>query len=264
VNGLRAELARAGIRGRLARRIMLELDDHLRCDPEANVGPPREIAERFAEELRVPRTRRSTYAGFAALALTAVLLGVPTRGVSAAGGWPAVVGLRATIASLAGLTMALAGQVAVVAGVLALWASLMRSGAPEELRLIQRRLGIALAAGAVVLAGQAVQGAALAPLLPAWWFAVALPAVLVPGLAIGGAARVLGGAVAITPVVEPARRGFPPSLVVAIGVGVVALIGIGSTFSEHSMAEGATRAVLEAVAFGAGFLFLGRRLGIRR
>jgi hypothetical protein len=264
VNGLRAELARAGIRGRLARRIMLELDDHLRCDPEANVGPPREIAERFAEELRVPRTRRSTYAGFAALALTAVLLGVPTRGVSAAGGWPAVVGLRATIASLAGLTMALAGQVAVVAGVLALWASLMRSGAPEELRLIQRRLGIALAAGAVVLAGQAVQGAALAPLLPAWWFAVALPAVLVPGLAIGGAARGLSGAVAVTPVVEPARRGFPPSLVVAIGVGVVALIGIGSTFSEHSMAEGATRAVLEAVAFGAGFLFLGRRLGIRR
>jgi hypothetical protein len=100
--GLRAELARAGIRGRLARRIVLELEDHLRCNPDANLGAPREIAERFAEELRVPRTRRSTYAGFAALALAAVLLGVPTRGMSAAGGWPDTFGARGLVVSRSG------------------------------------------------------------------------------------------------------------------------------------------------------------------
>jgi len=38
VNGLASELARVGISGRLARRIELELDDHLRCDPAANLG----------------------------------------------------------------------------------------------------------------------------------------------------------------------------------------------------------------------------------
>lgn len=264
MTGLRDELARVGIRGRLARRIVLELEDHARCDPEANLGAPREIAERFAVELRVPRTRRSAYGGFAALALTAVLLGVPSRGVSAAGGWPDSIGGRGLVVSLGGLTIVLAGQVAFVTGILALWRVLRRPAAVEELRLVQRRLGIALAAGGVVLAGQAVQAAALQPLLPTWWFALAIPAVFVPGLALGGAAYGLREAVAITPSVDPAPRGFPMPLVLAIGVGAVVLIAVGSTFTEHSLAEGLSRGVLEAVAFAACFVVLGRRLGIRR
>jgi hypothetical protein len=135
---------------------------------------------------------------------------------------------------------------------------------PEELRLIQRRLGVALAAGGVVLVGETVQAAALQPLLPTWWFALAIPAVLVPGLALGGAAHGLRDAVALTPSVEPAPRGFPMSLVLAIGAGAVCLIAVGSTITEHSLAEGVTRGVLEAVAFAACFAVLGRRLGIRR
>jgi hypothetical protein len=262
--GLRAELARVGIRGRLARRIVLELDDHERCDPSANLGGPREIAERFAEELRLPRTRRAVYAGFAALALTAVLLGVPSRGISAAGGWPDTFGGRGLIVSLAGLTMVLGGQVAFVTGVLALSRALRRPAAPEELRLVQRRLGVALAAGGVVLVGQAAQAVALQPLIPTWWYALALPAVVVPGLALGGAAHGLRRAVAITPPVDPASRAFPMPLVIAIGVAAVAFIAVGSTFTENSPAEGLTRGVLEAVAFVAGFAVLGRRLGIRR
>jgi hypothetical protein len=192
-----------------------------------------------------------------------VLLGVPARGMSAAGGWPDAFGARGLVVALAGLTMALAGQVAFVTGVLALWRALRCPAVPEELRLVQRRLGIALVAGGVVLAGQAVQAAALQPLISAWWLALAIPAVLVPGLALGGAARGLSRAVALTPSVAPLPRGFPMPLVVAIGVAAVGVIAVGSTFAEHSLAEGLTRGVIEAMTFALCFAVLGRRLGIR-
>jgi len=59
LSDLRRELAARGIRGRLADRIVAEFADHLACDPDANLGTPEEIAERFAAELPVARTRRS-------------------------------------------------------------------------------------------------------------------------------------------------------------------------------------------------------------
>ena len=261
--GLRTELARVGIRGRLAQRIVRELEDHLRCDPGADLGGPREIAERFAEELRVPRTRRATYAGIGALALAAVALGASSKGVSVAGGWPDAFGVRGAIVAVDGLLIVLAGQVAFVAGVLAIWRVLRRPSDPDELRLVQRRLGFALAAGAVVTAGQALQSVALHPLLPAWWFALALPAAVVPALVLGAAAHGLREAVALTPRVEPRPRVFPWRLVIAIGVGAALLITVGSAYTEDSWAEGISRGVLEAVAFAVCFAVFGRRLGIR-
>ena len=261
MNGLRDELARVGITGRLARRIELELDDHARCAPDAQLGSPQLIAERFADELRLPRTRRATYAGFGALALTALLLAVPQRGVSAAGGWPDVFGTRGLVASLGGLAIALAAQVACVAGVLALGRLFWR---PNDLRLVQRRTAVALAAGAAVLAGETVQAVAVQPQLPTWWFALALAAVAVPAVALGGAAHELRAAGAITPAAPSAAQGFPPKLVLAIGASVVFVMAAGSTVAERSWVEGAWRAGIELVAFTLGFLALGRRLGIRR
>ena len=260
MNGLREELARVGIRGRLARRIELELDDHLRCDPGAQLGSPALIANRFAAELRLPRTRRATYSGFGALALTAVLLTVPQRGLSAAGGFPDLRGTRGDIASLGGLTIALAAQVAFVAGLLALgrfWLS------PQELRLAQRRTGVALGAGALVVAGEVTQAIALAPALPAWWLALALCAAATPALALGGAAQRVRAAAAITPDVRTSRA-FPAGLVLAVGAGAVLCMGLGSAIVEHTWIEGAWRGMIELVAFTVCFLALGRRLGIRR
>lgn len=261
MKGLREELARVGITGRRARRIELELDDHARCDPDAQLGSPQLIAERFAEELCLPRTRRATYAGFGALALTALLLAVPQRGMSAAGGWPDLFGARGLVASLGGLAIALAAQVAFVAGVLALSRMLWR---PDDLRLVQRRTAVALVAGGAVLAGEAVQAVAVQPLLPTWWFALALSAVAVPAVALGGAVRELRGATAITAAGAVTTHGFPTALVVATGAGAVFLMAIGSTVAERSWVEGLTRGAFEAVAFAVCFLALGRRLGIRR
>jgi hypothetical protein len=156
--------------------------------------------------------------------------------------------------------VAVAAQVAFVAGILALW----RGRSAHDLRLAQRRLAVALAAGVAVLAGELVQSAALRPLLPSWWFALAIAAVAVPGAAIAGAAYRLRCAVAVTARVEPATQPFPAALVLAIGVSAVSVMTVGSTVAERSWIEGVFRGVVEAIAFTAGFLVLGRRLGIRR
>jgi len=261
VRGLREELDRVGIRGRHARRIEAEVADHIACDPAAELGSPRLIAERFAAELRLPRTRRATFTGFAALAVTAVLLIVPQRGMSAAGGFPDLGGTRGTVASLGGLAIVLAGQVAFVAGVLALTRFLFSR---DESLLVQRRTGVALAAGALVLAGQVTQAVAVRPALPFWWFALALGTVAVSGIGLGRATVDLRGAAAITPPHLTRQRAFPVSLVVAIGVGVTLLMGIGSAFAESSAVEGLTRAAIEGGAFVLCFAALGRYLGIRR
>jgi hypothetical protein len=259
VNGLRAELARVGIRGRLAQRIVLELDDHLSCDPAADLGAPREIAERFAEELRVPRTRRSAYGGFAALALAAISIGV-----SAGGGGLDISATRGWIVSLGGLGVVFGGQVAFVAGVLALWRALKRPQSSAELRLVQRRTGVALAAGGFALGAHAVQTVSVQPYMSTSWLALALSATIVPTFALGAAAHGLRGAVVLTPAAEPARRPFPWRLVIAIGAAAVTVMVVGSAFAEHSWVEGLSRGVLESIGFAFCFAIFGRRLGIRR
>jgi len=259
VTGLRAELARVGIRGRLARRIVLELEDHLRCDPAADLGAPREIAQRFAEELSVPRTRRSTYGGFAALAFAAVSIAI-----SSSGGGLDVFGARGWVVSLGGLGVVFGGQVSFVAGVLALWGALRRPRTPAELRLVQRRTGVALAAGGFALAAHGVQTVAVQPLMSNLWLALAIPASVVPALALGSAAHGLHSAIALTPRTEPVARPFPYRAVIAIGTAAVTVMVVGSAFAEHSWVEGLSRGVLESIGFALCFAIFGRRLGIRR
>lgn len=260
---LRAELTRVGIRGRLAQRIEIELADHLACEPAAQLGEPRLIAERFAEELRLPATRRTTFRAFGALALTALALGIALRTTQMTGGWPAVSATRGLFVSLGGLAIVFGVQVALVAGLLALWRVVWGTTTDGDLRLVQRRVGLALAGGGVVLAGQAVQAAALQPLQPRWWLLVALFALVIPALTLGRAAHGLRGAVSITRAVQPARRAFPRPLVAALGVGAVATVCVGSAFAEHSWSEGLTRGAIEAVAFTGCFAAFGRYVGIR-
>jgi hypothetical protein len=248
VKGLREELARVGITGRLARRIELELDDHARCDPAAQLGSPQLIAERFAEALRLPRTRRAVHTGFVALALLAVGL------VALSGGaLPSAHATSGLLVSLAGLAIVLGAQVAFVGGVLALWG--LHAG--TQLTIVQRRILVALAAGALVIAGESAD-LAVAP-SATWWYALAvLPAI---GLARSGVA--LREATALTPAAGSGRVAFTRSAAVAIGAAATLLVAVGSAFAESSWVEGLTRGVFEAVAFAVCFLVLGRRLGIR-
>jgi hypothetical protein len=156
------------------------------------------------------------------------------------------------------------GQVAFVAGVLALWRALQRPGTPAELRLVQRRTGVALAAGAFALGAHAVQTVALQPSMSTLSFAFAIPATVLPALALGFAAHGLHGAVVVTPATQPARAPFPWRLVIAVGACAVGVMVVGSAFAERSWNEGLSRGVLESFAFALCFAIFGRRLGIRR
>jgi hypothetical protein len=71
---------------------------------------------------------------------------------------------------------------------------------------------------------------------------------------------------------ELARRGIRGRLARRIELGSSSpsalrpslAIGVGSTFTEHSVGEGPSRAVIEAAALAGCFAVLGRRLSVRR
>jgi hypothetical protein len=235
---LRRELAARGIRGRLAARIDSELADHLACDPAARLGAPAEIAERFAIELRVGRTRRASLGALAALALTAFLVvALARRG----GGSP-----------FAGLGIAAFAQIALVAASLALLRAFRRSAA-GDLRLAQRRGLVALAAGVGVCACVAFDAGPLG---------------LVPLPFLVAAAWVTRGACALTPATQggglDADLGPHARQILAVlGLGVVAVVVAQGVFFERSASEGLTRGLLEAAGLAAGVALLGRPLGLR-
>ena len=84
---LERELAAVAIGGRLKRRILVESEDHLRCDPQAveRFGPPRRVAVEAAQVAYPRRLLWSTLAYAAAVALFVVpLYGIPENTLPAA------------------------------------------------------------------------------------------------------------------------------------------------------------------------------------
>lgn len=241
---LRRELAARGIRGRLAARIEAELTDHLACDPEANLGEPAEIAERFAAELCIVRTRRASVGTFVALAACAALI-VVAGAQRGTGGDP-----------WAGLAFVGCGQVAFVAGCLALLRGL-RARAAGDLRVAQRRGAVALVAGAGVAVGIAAEGHLLAY--------VCAGLAVVP---LAFAASATRRAVQLTPGGE--ARGLsadlgPHSSLVLAALGAIAVAGIvfqGVVF-EGSGWEGVIRGAIEGGGLVLGVTALGRPLRLR-
>jgi hypothetical protein len=261
---LRAELARVGIRGVLARRIEAELADHRRCDPAAPLGDPRELADRFAADLRVPLTRRAVRRGFAALSLAAALLVGVALVYSATDQWAHLdlFGTRGAVVAGGGLAIVIGAQVAFVAGMLALVPIVLGRSDQPSLLLAQRRLAVALVSVSVVIAGELAQTIAQRPLLPDWLFVVSVAAALAPLPVLVPAARTLRVVGGLTPVV-PVRSAFPASLLVGVALAAVAAMTLGSAVAERSLAEGLSRGAIEALAIGGCFALLARRLGLR-
>jgi hypothetical protein len=259
---LRRELAECGIEASRIRRIVVELEDHLACNPEAKLGEPVKLAEQFAAELRVSRTRRATVGGFASLAVTGTLVGTSTTAISAAGGWPDLFGSRGAVVAVTGLAAMFAGQVSFVAGVLGAQLWLRR---PDEVWLVQRRIGVALAAAAVVVVAHGVDAVTLRSSMAGWWFSFAASAAVLSAVLLIASARTLRGATRLTPGrFKRAAAGWSPAWVMTVGVAGVVAMSVGSGFAERSWIEGAFRGAVESVAFVAGFTVFGRRLGLRR
>ncbi|MBV8989800.1 MAG: hypothetical protein JO372_14690 [Solirubrobacterales bacterium] len=151
-------LASVGIGGALRGRIIAEIRDHLQCDPNADLGPPAELARQFANELGTERSRRAALAASAALALAGVLFLIAFT--AAVSGFPRRHPHSELLGRIGAGLAALGAQVAFVAGTLALVRALRARRTTVLPRAVAsiliRRAGIGLGAGLMAMGGLAL------------------------------------------------------------------------------------------------------------
>jgi hypothetical protein len=276
LEALDLELVDVGIPGRLRRRILAEAEDHLRSDDGAleRFGTPEKVANSFAAELGARTSRRAAVGAFLALAVAGVVYALSFVGAAFAGQpapdtWP----LPAQVALVASI---LAPQVSFVAGSLALLRVLRRREArlpSAELRVINRRTGVALLFGVLTMAALAVLALELRDESADWWVALTLV-----GVAIATPLLVLAALpAAVAARLKPRVAGEPGDLfddlglvrmepwrfatVVAAGLGLVVFLVAAV---QGDPFDGAANGMAEAIACLAGFAALGRYLGLRR
>ena len=282
LESLSTELARVGIRGRLRRRILLEIGDHLESDPKAALGAPGDLARQFAGELGTARARRAALVAFAALALAAVMLLVSWAGSRATGlAWPRADPPSKAIADAAFALLAIGSQVALVAGVLGVVRALRLRGELVVMRaeatVIGRRAIVALLAGIATVAGLALIGVEFHRGQPGWWMPVTLAGA---GVAAGGllaAMVIVASALRLRPVspgeagdlfadlgplAPPILRGRPWWLALTVAAALVVVITVGGVLQSDGY-DGALRGLADGLACLAGFALLGRYLGLR-
>lgn len=282
VDSLGQELAAVGISGRLRRRIVLEIDDHLECNPNADLGQPRDLARQFADELGTARARRAALATFAALALAGVVFAISFLAAGPAGpGLPRLRPESAALAVLAAVLAVLGCQVAFVSGVagaLRAWRLRREAIVPRaEATVIGRRAAVAVIGGFAAMAGMALLAVEFSQVLGDWivTFAVAGAAVGAGALAAATPAVVrasrlrpaAAGAAGdlfedIGPVVPPVLHGRPWRFAIAVSAAVglaIAIVGIAAGDPYDAIARG----LADGLACMAGFALLGRYLGLR-
>jgi hypothetical protein len=167
---LARELTAHGITGRTRRRILLEADDHLRSDAEAQqrFGSAREVANAFAGELGAQVSRRAAVSAFAALGVAGAVYAALFASLSFAGS-PSET-LDPPLGALAFAVIIVAPQISFVAGLLALLRALRRRHEriipTRELIVIRRRTGVALLFGLVTMAALSLYASEFTPLSP--------------------------------------------------------------------------------------------------
>lgn len=276
LEALDLELVDVGIPGRLRRRILAEAEDHLRSDDDAleRFGTPEEVANSFAAELGARTSRRAAVGAFLALGVAGAVYALSFVGAAVAGQpapdtWP-------RLAQVALVAAILAPQVSFVAGSLALVRVLRRREATlpsAELRVINRRTGVALLFGMVTMAALAVLALELRNDSAGWWVALTLVGVAIATPLLVLAALPAAVAARLKPRVpgeagdlfddlgvvrmEPWR--FAAVVAAALGLVVFLVAAVqGDPF------DGAANGMAEAIACLAGFAALGRYLGLRR
>jgi hypothetical protein len=278
-NQLSQELTSAGISGRLRRRIVAEIADHLACDPEADLGEPRELARQFADQLGTSRARRAAVASFGALALAGILFAAalvasPHAVFGAAPPGAQVLGRVAT-----GLAL-LAPQIAFVAGVLAALRAVQRRRRAvlpaAEATVIVRRAALGVAAGIATMVGLGLIAVEYRAHVPGWWATLAEVSAAVGIAALVAAIPSVAAAARLRPVApgpagdvfddlgawapaslrgRPWRLAFITAAAVAAGITFFGVLGSDAY-------DGAVRGILDALLCLLGFATLGRYLGL--
>jgi hypothetical protein len=276
VDDLAGELGRVGIRGRVRRRILAEVDDHLRSDrdAESRFGSPCQVANEFAAELGTRASRQAAIIGFVALAVAGGVFAGCLAGLAFAGrsvGEPPA-------AAVASLVLIIAPQVAFVSGTLALVRVLRRRNdrvlTSAERLIVNRRTSLALGAGLATMGALAVLGIEYRHELSHWWLSLTLVAVLAASSLLLVAACPALRAIRLRPEVpgaagdvfddlgfvryrdEPWRFAARVALLVGLAVWVAGI-------AASDPIDGLLRGVFEALACLAGFAALGRYLGLR-
>lgn len=275
---LRRALRLCGVTGSAARRVELELADHLASDPDAEerLGDPVELARAIAAEVATKQTRVAAFGAFGSLTLTAAACLIATGLVTAAGGWPDLFA-GGIVGVVAALLLAVAPQVALVAGGLALLRARGLRGAPApaaELALVRRRATIALAAGGTTALALATSALTSRSELAGWWVGLTLALAAGSTLALGtAAALVRRSARALTTVPGPpgdvfddlpfSLHGRHRELLAGTALVVVLASSITGWVAEGDPGSGLVRGGIEGVAIVVCWLALGRALGLR-
>jgi hypothetical protein len=284
VEHLSTELIARGVPRRERARIVLELEDHIACEPgcEERLGDPRELAASFAEELATARARVTAFRAFWALALAAVALALSQLAIGHAGGYPGFTsGLSLVLFVPALLGLIVAPQVALVAGSLAALRAVARRHARSlpaaEIELIQRRTRVALLAGLGTVAGLGCFVLDFVLVLPGWYLVLIGGSAAVAGAALGSA---VGGLRAATAIVShspgpagdvyddlpvPGRkwlRRHPWWLGVIGSVGLAMIATFGQAHAERSLGEGLQRGTAEGLIALIGYALLGSAIGL--
>ncbi|HEY1458005.1 MAG TPA: hypothetical protein VGF15_05765 [Solirubrobacteraceae bacterium] len=279
------ELTERGVTGPQRRRIVLELQDHIACEPgcENRLGDPLQLAARFANELASDAARRCALGAFGALASAAIVLILSQATIGHAGGYPGFDhGLSLVLFVGAALGMLIAPQVALVAGGLAGLRALRRGARilpASEIALIRRRAWVGLAAGIATMIGLELYVGDFSAVLPAWWLVLFGGLAATAGLALLGAcARLVRTASIVSDTSGPAGDLFDDLPVIRSSwlrqrpwhLGALAWIAVALSmtvwewYAEHSLAEGLQRGAFEGLAAAAGFALLGRSIGVAR
>jgi hypothetical protein len=270
------ELTAAGISGRLRARIVDEFRDHLECDPQADLGPPRELAHQFADELGTTRARTAALRAFAALALAGVAFALAF--VLDPGRFFAGHSHVSRLAWLVAVVAALAPQVAFATGVLAAIRAFRRRRdvviSAVEAQVILRRVTISLFAGVasmVALGLVAREGAA-----PRWWMTLVEVA---SGVGLAGLVAVAPAALSAARL-RPTKAGaagdlsddlgmlLPPSMrtrpwrFALFVAGAIFLLFTVTGVLASDPFDGALRGLMDGVACLLGFATVGRYVGL--
>lgn len=267
IERLDRELAALGVPSRRRRRIRLELEDHLACDPSADLGEPVELARQFADELGTAFARQAALATFAALVPFGLLF---CALFAAAAVYTTSAPLLLTLALVVGV------QVAFVGGVLALLRALRLRGLAvvpaAEARVLLRR-------GEAGLAGAGLTIVAVTLLASGYyqdaqwshrWLGWVTVGVGAASLAFGSAA--LLRAHRLLPAAVGAARDLsfdlgieadPRRLAFAIAGAVAFCIALAGVVQSDPF-DGLARGLADGTLCLAGFALLGRPLGLRR
>jgi hypothetical protein len=283
LGGLDDELRAVGLGARQREAIVLELEDHLACEPgcEARLGDPRALARQFADEHAARAARGSARELFGALALAATALALSQLSTGAAGSYPGLENGHAFVLELAALIgMVFGPQVALVAGSLALWRALRQRHEPvlaqAAVALLRRRAWVGLGGGLATTLSLELYVADFTGILPGWWLALvgASAAIATMALLVVGARMRCAGALVVTTAgpagdifddLRPLRalRAHPWRFGAMLAGGVGIAMTLVTWHAEQSLAEGLQRGIVECVAATAGFAMLGRAIGAR-